>query len=72
MDFDTLPGGLLEWLDDWGPRMKQKVTAALGQCGPATAFPSTLLVGTDCSGIEAPIHALHGLGISHEHCWSLR
>ena len=50
--------------------MKQKVTAALGQYGPATAFPSTLLVGTDCSGIEAPIHALHGLGISHEHCWS--
>ena len=34
MDFDTLPGGLLEWLDDWGPRMKQKVTAALGQYGP--------------------------------------
>ena len=70
MVFDALPAGLLQWLDDWGPGMKQKVTQAVGRCGLAPVLPSTLLVGTDCSGIEAPIHALHGLGISHEHCWS--
>jgi DNA (cytosine-5)-methyltransferase 1 len=29
-----------------------------------------LRVGTDCSGIEAPIHALEQLGIPHRHIWS--
>lgn len=29
-----------------------------------------LRIGTDCSGIEAPIHALRQLGILHQHVWS--
>ena len=29
-----------------------------------------LRIGTDCSGIEAPIQALRQLGIPHRHVWS--
>ena len=32
--------------------------------------PGGLRVGTDCSGIEAPIHALKARGIPHRHSWS--
>ena len=30
----------------------------------------TLRVGTDCSGIEAPLHALQQLGVPYEHVFS--
>lgn len=68
-----VPAELMRWLDDWGPGLKQRVTSAIQQAsggrfsGP---LPASLSVGTDCSGIEAPIHALRGLGVCHRHCWS--
>jgi len=29
-----------------------------------------LKIGTDCSGIEAPVQALIQMNIQHEHVWS--
>lgn len=29
-----------------------------------------LTIGTDCSGIEAPLEALNQMGIKYEHKWS--
>ena len=34
------------------------------------AQPQALRVGTDCSGIEAPLHALQQLGVPHTHVFS--
>ena len=32
--------------------------------------PQAVRVGTDCSGIEAPLHALQQLGVPYEHVFS--
>lgn len=32
--------------------------------------PSKLRVGTDCSGVESPVHALKSLGVCHQHLFS--
>ena len=70
MSLEPLPASLLAWLDEWGPGLKKRVMAALQGHGLAGAVVPNLLVGTDCSGIEAPIHALRALDVSHRHCWS--
>ena len=79
MEGHQLPPELLQWLDSWGPSLKACVEGALDHAwrevaGPFHAchqvLPKPVLVGTDCSGIEAPIHALRGLGVDHEHAWS--
>ena len=70
MSFELLPASLLTWLDEWGPGLKKKVMAALQQHGLSGEVAPNLLVGTGCSGIEAPIHALRALDVSHRHCWS--
>ena len=74
-----LSADLLTWLDDWGTGLNRKVDDASQEAWaacqvsvhrPQSKVPSMLRVGTDCSGIEAPIHALQGMGISHKHLWS--
>jgi len=47
------------------PSMTGKSTVPSPMLGPRG-----LRVGTDCSGIEAPIHALKAMGIPHYHSWS--
>lgn len=74
----SFPEHLRTWLDNWGPPLRHRFSKALAQAWQDTfqqsfhtrEFGGPLLVGTDCSGIEAPIHALRGLQISHRHCWS--
>ena len=72
----SLPINLVKWLDEWGPKLKARVELAIDEvkqslgCFPAPSYHPHLLVGTDCSGIEAPIHALRQLQIPHTHCWS--
>ena len=58
-----------KWLDGWGEKLKQIMKNACG-AGAGRSCPQPLLVGTDCSGLEAPIHALRGLGLVHQHVWS--
>lgn len=79
MSSGSLPPALETWLDGWGAKLKAKVAVAMQQSwqragfvdeGQTCCVPTPLLVGTDCSGIEAPIHALHGLGVDHSHRWS--
>ena len=74
-----LSADLLAWLEDWGADLNRKVDDASQEAWaacqvsvhrPQSKVPSMLRVGTDCSGIEAPIHALQGMGISHKHLWS--
>ena len=75
----NFPAELLNWLDGWGGRLKDLVTDGCKQAwatctatvhSPQSALPPMLRVGTDCSGIEAPVHALLGLGLPHQHMWS--
>ena len=66
-----LPSGLQQWLDTWGLDLRARITDAVTQHGLGIAgVPVPVKVGTDCSGIEAPIHALSGLKVPHCHCWS--
>lgn len=71
MDIFPLPETTLRWLDSWGPEVSAQLGKALAKNGlPTLRMPRKLLVGTDCSGLEAPIYALRGLGLKHTHLWS--
>ena len=79
MSSSSLPHALVTWFDGWGAKLKATVDLAMQQAwqqagcfdeGRKCHVPTPLLVGTDCSGIEAPIHALRGLGVEHSHRWS--
>eukprot|EP00435_Cladocopium_sp_Y103_P069126 s117_g32.t1 len=76
-----LPAYLQRWLDDWGLDMRARVQAALQLLSlspPADAMfdhgklfeSQPLRVGTDCSGVESPIHALRAMAAQHSHVWS--
>ena len=75
---------LLDWLDGWGPELRSRVQMAQQKAwaevaqnmkGKSTVHrpmlkPGGLRVSADCSGTEAPIHALKAMGIPHHHSWS--
>ena len=71
-----LPKSLRSWLDGWGDKLSSDfIDAVLAE----TRFPNLqdnlqscprLLVGTDCSGVESPIHALRALNVDHSHVFS--
>ena len=70
---DGMSPALLHWLDNWGVYLKKKIAAAvsdtrekLGLCSEVT-LPQQLRLGTDCSGLEAPLYALRGLCVQHTH-----
>ncbi|CAE7536198.1 unnamed protein product [Symbiodinium sp. CCMP2592] len=67
-----IPGTLRQWLDGWGSGFQSATEASIGATHArfglgAAKLPQRLLVGTDCSGIDAPIHGLRELGITHQH-----
>ena len=67
-----VPAGIKEWLDGWGSGLQRAIesglTAASSRFGvQSTKLPQRLLVGTDCSGLDAPIHGLRELRIPHQH-----
>ena len=76
----TVPDALQRALDAWGPSLRQRVALRRqawflqhGQGRGVSALvpsPSQLVVGTDCSGAEAPIWSLRAMGISHTHAFS--
>ncbi|CAE8602005.1 unnamed protein product [Polarella glacialis] len=78
----SLPPDLICWLNSWGPRLQLNVRQAIatawkGSIGAErhdlampVGFPHPLLVGTDCSGLEAPIFALRAMGLPHRHLFS--
>ena len=71
-----VPPSLAAKLDTWGDPFVRTVDAArrawLSAHGCPATWPSAqqLRVGTDCSGAEAPIWALRGMGIPHVHVFS--
>jgi len=76
-----IPHGLRMKLASWGPALLQRVTArfhswrqqhAKGHGVSASMFPSRgqLVIGTDCSGAEAPIWSLRSMGIPYTHAFS--
>ena len=73
-----LPAYLQRWLDEWGPDIRGRVRAALQLSCPADVMldhgklfeSQPLRVGTDCSGVESPIHALRAMAVQHSHMWS--
>ena len=51
----------------WGPRFAQQAFHVTGRSVP-TACP--IRVGTDCSGMEAPLLSMRGLRLAHQHRFS--
>ena len=72
MSCHALPEHLQQWLDGWGPHLRKRLSLALAQsgCQPILHPGMALRLGTDCSGIEAPVHALNTFEVPHRHCWS--
>ena len=77
----ALPAGLQHRLDSWGHALKQRVASCrarwlqqhAGRIGVSTSWPppkEALVVGTDCSGAEAPIWSLRSMDIPHRHVFS--
>lgn len=70
-----LPGFLCQWLDTWGHGLWEDfLSGATASCpslaSNSSCVPSDLRVGTDCSGVDSPVHALSGMGFSFEHVFS--
>ena len=72
-----LPLALVKVLDGWGPPFCSKVRAALAtECDRLSvkfSWPASsrdVVVGTDCSGAEAPIWALRAMQVPHVHAFS--
>ena len=81
-----LPASICRWLDSWGPELCRDLQEALhsaaklwpelGDSCPSrpssTSFFNNvdLRVGTDCSGVESPLHALKALGVRFQHEFS--
>ena len=71
-----LPLALVKVLDGWGPPFCSKVRAALAaECDRLSvkfSWPAfrDVVVGTDCSGAEAPIWALRAMRVPHVHAFS--
>ena len=71
-----LPPALVEVLDGWGPPFCSKVRAALAaECDRLSvkfSWPAfrDVVVGTGCSGAEAPIWALRAMQVPHVHAFS--
>ena len=68
----NLPGNVVAWLDGWGPKMLAAAEEGARNSGLRLrrSMPQPLRVGTDCSGLEAPVHALRALGLPHSHIFS--
>jgi len=62
-----VPPELQEALQQWGPRLVQQLDAAWLR-RPVSGSP--LRIGTDCSGLEAPVLALDAMGIPYCHVFS--
>ena len=65
----TLPSELRSYMATWGPELRRAIEAEASRRG--LGLPRTCLrVGTDCSGLDAPIFALRRVqlphGIQHE------
>ena len=71
-----LPPGMRK-LQEWGPGLKDMVKLAVEQVEGAHAFPclerfqkQALRIGTDCSGLEAPIYGMRAMSVAMRHLWS--
>ena len=76
----ALPREVREWLDSWGVPLRRSVSAfragwlrqhPIGGVSPADCpLSKTVVVGTDCSGPEAPLYALQAMGVTHRQAFS--
>lgn len=76
------PSNVQFWLDSWGPELVRQVRqgfAAGIEAQPdlgvwvsaERAVPGThVVIGTDCSGCEAPVWALRKMAVAHTHVFS--
>jgi len=76
-----IPHGLQMKLDSWGPSLLRRVTSrrlswlqqhhrSLGVSASLPPSREKLVIGTDCSGTEAPIWSWRSMGIPHTHAFS--
>eukprot|EP00438_Fugacium_kawagutii_P000048 Skav202749 [mRNA] locus=scaffold3516:15161:16726:+ [translate_table: standard] len=71
----NLPNFLCRWLDSWGHTIWEDFLSSATASCPSFAsncccVPSDLRVGTDCSGVDSPVHALMAMGVSFNHVFS--
>ena len=78
---DVMPTVVLQkLLDSWGPALVKQVIQCydawaasgrdVGTSSNALKMGTEIRVGTDCSGAEAPIWSLRGMGLKHVHKFS--
>ena len=73
-----LPATFKIALDTWGPKLRSVVEQVCVDWPRSSGVPvhfrsffaKGLRLGTDCSGAEAPVWALRGLGVAFEHVFS--
>ena len=61
-----IPSALKSHMAQWGPALRKEMALAARVDVPS----ASLRVGTDCSGLEAPIISLRALNIPHQHLFS--
>jgi site-specific DNA-cytosine methylase len=66
----SLPAGMISRLDSWGSAMRSSVDVVRRSFGLSMPLGGALRIGTDCSGVDAPIWALRSLGVRHTHVFS--
>ena len=77
-----LPDFLSAWLDSWGSKMLCQMRQAVKELdirltwpqfcsgSPGSTSSAALRLGTDCSGLDAPVYGLRALEIAHRHVFS--
>ncbi len=66
-----VPEGLRRHMAEWGPRLRRSMEEEARSVGASSDFmQANLAVGTDCSGLDAPILAIRAMGIPHKHTFS--
>ncbi|CAE7648912.1 unnamed protein product, partial [Symbiodinium necroappetens] len=71
MSIPAIPAMMGHMFDEWGGRVAQTTRDLLKKSlGTSDIQIPELRLGTDCSGLDAPVHALTALKIAHRHLYS--
>ena len=65
-----VPPTLQRHMAEWGPKLRKEMAVQAGDGFSRALSTAEFSVGTDCSGLEAPVLALQAMNIPHKHAFS--
>jgi hypothetical protein len=65
-----VPPNLQRHMAEWGPKLRREMAVQAGDGFSRALSTADFSVGTDCSGLEAPVLALQAMNIPHKHVFS--